>query len=109
MDKNFFQKLKAAGKAVLPLAVGGAAMLLATEAAHAASTAGYTEFDSSATRLGSWLQGGYGKSAAIAGTSVGVGVAAFTKQFVPTMLGVGIAVAIPVALSVINGSFSAVI
>ena len=80
--------------------------LLTMKAAQASTG---TEFQAASTRFEGWVTGFYGKMAAFAGTAIGVGVAAITKQLIPTLMGVGIGVVIPVAVSVINASFGSVI
>ena len=93
---------KFATKALLLLGLGLLIM-------HTADASTGTEFQAASTRFQNWVTGFYGKMAAFAGTAIGVGIAAITKQLIPTLMGVGIGVVIPVAVSVINASFGSVV
>lgn len=91
------------GPAALTLAVG----LLSCELAMAANSA--TEFDTTSTKFTNWVTGTYGKAAASMALMTGIGVAAFTKDFMMTLKGAGVALVVPIVMGIINGAFTAVI
>ena len=95
-----------AKKKLVQALVLGAGFAIAATAAHANTG---TEFQTGSTNFSNWLTGYYGKMAAFAATALGIGIAALTKQFIPTLMGIGIGVIVPVCVSVINASFGAIL
>lgn len=102
-----FEQIKAVavgvGKAVLPVVI-----LAAISQAAQATTTG-AEFQPASDRFEGWVGGYYGKAVAIGATGLGIATAAVTKSFIPALGGVGVAVIAPIALGVINATYTAII
>ena len=94
-------------KRIAAIAAMGAPVVAVTGAAVAG--AGGAEFDTVATQLTDWLEGGLGQVLALAALAVGLGIGVIQQSVMAVVVGVSMAIAVFYGPGVLTGIITAAI